>query len=96
LKQPQRANVAMSRAKELLIVAGSATLLGEDPLWRQYLERMMEFEGVCWDLSKSHPEPLSAAALQRLPYAATTQVGELLTLDTVTSALEERPFERFH
>ena len=45
LSQPERANVALSRAKELLIVIGNKRVLVKDDLWDEYFSRMRELEG---------------------------------------------------
>jgi hypothetical protein len=35
--QPKRSNVALTRAENLLIVVGCATVMSDDPIWRQFL-----------------------------------------------------------
>ena len=40
LSQPERVNVALSRAKDMLILLGNRRLLANDPLWEEYLKRM--------------------------------------------------------
>ena len=95
LKQPQRANVSMSRAKELLIVAGNAELLASDPLWRAYLDRMRAMPNpVLWDLTRT----VGGIVPQLTQVAMTplTDLGSVNLHDAVTSAQEERPFERAH
>eukprot|EP00658_Telonema_sp_P-2_P072641 TRINITY_DN61761_c0_g1_i1.p1 TRINITY_DN61761_c0_g1~~TRINITY_DN61761_c0_g1_i1.p1 ORF type:complete len:179 (+),score=32.47 TRINITY_DN61761_c0_g1_i1:80-616(+) len=48
LQQPERANVAMSRAKDLLVVLGNRQLLSLDPTFNEYFTRM-EALGACKD-----------------------------------------------
>ena len=97
LKQPQRANVAMSRARDLLVVAGNVELLARDDLWRSYLERLLlKPPGVVVDASRSgcSPTPMTEIPKDwlRQPPLAQRQVED--TVDIVTSANEERAFER--
>lgn len=45
LKNPKRFNVAVTRAKALLIVVGNPLLLGHDPDWKTFLEFCKENGG---------------------------------------------------
>lgn len=45
LKNPKRFNVAVTRAKALLIVVGNPLLLGHDPDWKAFLEFCKENGG---------------------------------------------------
>ncbi|KIO33705.1 hypothetical protein M407DRAFT_13658 [Tulasnella calospora MUT 4182] len=54
---PRRFNVAMTRAKSILIIIGDPDVLGLDPLWRQFLNHIHEHGGwrgirIPWDPTK--------------------------------------------
>jgi len=52
LKQPQRANVALSRAQDVMIVFGNADLLRADATWVKYIERFeRQGPGAVMDVS---------------------------------------------
>lgn len=46
LKNPKRFNVAVTRAKALLIVVGNPLLLGHDPDWKAFIEFCKETGGT--------------------------------------------------
>ena len=51
LNQPERANVSLSRAKDLLIIVGNRLVLCTDPTWEQYYSRLDAMgEGVVVDV----------------------------------------------
>jgi len=90
LKQPQRANVALSRAKSLMVIAGNAGLMGECIYWRKILERIIALPSPCmWDATKSQPQQLRS-----IPKPNRSHRGTVALLDAITSAQEERPFDR--
>ena len=91
LKQPLRANVALSRAKSLLVIAGNAGLMGVCSTWRRYLERIIALPSQClWDVTKIPVQQLFS--VPKLLDKRTE--GPVALLDAITSAQEERPFER--
>ena len=45
MAQPKRINVAISRAKKLLIIIGNGRLLCMDPTWREVLAKVCESGG---------------------------------------------------
>jgi len=96
LKQPQRANVAMSRARDLMIIAGNARLLYGDDLWRSYLDRLIQMPRVCMDFSRpgaaAQPMQDFPAEWRAQPQRAGTHPVD--NVDNVTAAHEERSFER--
>jgi helicase MOV-10 len=90
LKQPLRANVALSRAKSLLVIAGNAGLMGVCKTWRTYLERIMAPPLPCmFDVTCSPVQELRSIPKQDM------RCGTLVAaLDAIDSAQEERPFVR--
>ena len=46
LSQAERANVAISRARELLVVIGNLQLLSLDPTFEQYVKRMQQLKVI--------------------------------------------------
>lgn len=48
LKNPKRFNLAVTRAKALLIVMGNPLLLGHDPDWKTFLEFCKQNGGYTW------------------------------------------------
>jgi helicase MOV-10 len=94
LKQPKRANVAMSRAQDLLVVAGNAKLLLSDPLWSMYLQRMMEMPRCVRKVSHDNLIPMTSFPPDWLRSQPPPLGAGRDTVDTVTSATEERAFER--
>ncbi len=89
LKQPLRANVALSRAKSLMVIAGNAALMSRCcPTWRRYLERFLELPSPSmWDMN-------TGLQMQSIPNMELVAQREIEMIDAVTSAQEERPFER--
>ncbi|KAG8993202.1 hypothetical protein FRB90_000746 [Tulasnella sp. 427] len=70
---PRRFNVAMTRAKSILVVIGDPDVLGLDPLWRQFLNYIYEngsWRGVRipWDPAQDVVTDFSAN--EDLPYDA--------------------------
>ena len=56
LKQPQRSNVAVSRAQHVMMIFGNADLLRLDPLWAAYVERIRASGGV-WQAADGQAAP---------------------------------------
>ncbi|KIO33704.1 hypothetical protein M407DRAFT_17322 [Tulasnella calospora MUT 4182] len=70
---PRRFNVAMTRAKSILIIIGDPDVLGLDPLWRQFLNHIHAHGGwrgirIPWDPTKDVLTETSEA--ENLPYDA--------------------------
>ncbi|KAG8911275.1 hypothetical protein FRC01_005800, partial [Tulasnella sp. 417] len=70
---PRRFNVAMTRAKSILIVIGDPDVLGLDPLWRQFLNHIYVRGGwrgirIPWDPTKDVFTETSEG--ENLPYDA--------------------------
>ncbi|KAG8924964.1 hypothetical protein FRC01_010850 [Tulasnella sp. 417] len=70
---PRRFNVAMTRAKSILIVIGDPDVLGLDPLWRQFLNDIYAQGGwrgmrIPWDPTKDVSTETSE--VWNLPYDA--------------------------
>lgn len=93
LFERKRLCVAISRAKELLIVVGNATLLMRDPYWRSLLEhavRTSTFRGQLPDkLAKaSSPNEVNEGGqISALEYAArTNEMSSIATSDTALLA----------
>jgi helicase MOV-10 len=93
LKQPQRANVALSRARDLLVIAGNAELLHADDLWRRYLERLVAMPKVVFDLTAGGC-PMGAFPPAWLQRSERLRGPGQDTLEVAAAANEERPFER--
>ena len=92
LKQPLRANVALSRAKSLLVIVGNAALMSHCcDTWCRYLQRILALPSACmWDTA-------TGQALQSIPLMDTVMLQtaqRVVELDAITSAQEERSFER--
>ena len=90
LKQPLCANVALSRAKSLLVIAGNAGLMGVCKTWRTYLERIIALPLPCmFDVTCSLMQELHSIPKQDM------RCGILVAaLDAIESEQEERPFDR--
>jgi helicase MOV-10 len=91
LGQPQRANVAMSRARDAMFVFGNAMLLATDALWKLYLERVDYLRGL-YDLVKKRRRTLARLleTSEAVSIATTVELGA----DALQLANVERPFER--
>lgn len=62
LKNPKRFNVAVTRAKSLLIVVGNPHVLCEDPYWRRLLQYCLQnnsYKGCAFNLSQEEDTDLS-------------------------------------
>lgn len=87
---PRRFNVAMTRAKSILIIIGDPDVLGLDPLWRQFLNHIHANGGwrgirIPWDPSKHISTETSED--KNLPYDAQIRAkGEQDLRDLVARA----------
>lgn len=93
LKQPQRANVALSRAQDVLIVLGNADVLRADATWVAYLQRFMR-SGCVLDATR-----MPARRLREWPAASTSTIATtamMHEMELLAIADGERPFERDH
>lgn len=91
LGQPQRANVAMSRARDAMFVFGNAMLLATDTLWKSYLDRASDLSAL-YDMTRNRRVEL--AQLLRTSAAVDTAAAVELGADALQLANVERPFER--
>jgi helicase MOV-10 len=63
INQKRRMNVALTRAKQMCIVIGNATLLASDPHWRVFL-KFCKRHGVCFGTAL--PESLNSETVEAL------------------------------
>jgi hypothetical protein len=59
----RRVNVAISRAKEQLIVVGDPQALANNRMWREVCRRVLTYADVCW---RSRRRPPSACHNKRM------------------------------
>ncbi|KAH9930517.1 P-loop containing nucleoside triphosphate hydrolase protein [Epithele typhae] len=98
---PRRFNVAVTRAKALLVVVGDSSVLSIDPVWRGFLNYIYRRGGWSgdapgWDTSAAVDASFDYAA--EIREAAATDIDALLArlaegLDIEAEANIERPFE---
>ncbi|KIO28302.1 hypothetical protein M407DRAFT_22509 [Tulasnella calospora MUT 4182] len=93
VSNPRRFNVAMTRAKAVLIVVGDPDVLGLDPVWRQFLNHVHARGGwkgmrIPWDPQEEVPADASGRnPLQYDPSLHRTAEQDLRDLVVRTSAL---------
>ncbi|KAL2912276.1 hypothetical protein HK105_208267 [Polyrhizophydium stewartii] len=75
LSDPKRFNVAVTRAKALLIVVGNAHILVKDPSWRAWIRHALKL-GACKNLPQSIRDDLEDKGSGGAPGAATTIADE--------------------
>lgn len=54
--EPRRVNVAMTRAKEGLIVIGNPWIMEKDPIWREWMNFAWRHDAVEFDVEESVPQ----------------------------------------
>jgi hypothetical protein len=87
LGNPKRFNVAISRAKALMVVVGNPFVLADDVCWRHFLQYCVAHQGyvgVPLSLDKYPPSPYWSA---RAPAAADPTAATGGDHDPVTAAL---------
>ena len=72
-----------------MVIAGNAALMGKCcPTWHRYLQRILGLSSPCmWDV-------YAGQHMLSIPNMELVAEEEIEMIDAVTSAQEERPFER--
>ncbi|KAG9044287.1 hypothetical protein FS837_008417 [Tulasnella sp. UAMH 9824] len=88
LVNPRRMNVALTRAKALLVVVGNPNILGLDPLWRKFLNYVHRNGG--WKGLQPNWDPTSDSPDEPTQAGSTASNGGLTEMESLAERLMRR------
>ncbi|KAG9044286.1 hypothetical protein FS837_008416 [Tulasnella sp. UAMH 9824] len=88
LVNPRRMNVALTRAKALLVVVGNPLILGLDPLWRKFLNYVHRNGG--WKGLEPNWDPTSDSPDEPTQARGTASNGGLTEMESLAERLRRR------